>query len=73
MSKQRERHAIEDMECPKCRAWKGRPCFWQGRPSWTIPNTAGRMFIHPERLRSFQAMLHDRTAGLRTATERGPA
>jgi hypothetical protein len=42
----RERRAIDAMECPRCHAWPGYPCFHKGVPTWS---RQGRLFCHNER------------------------
>ena len=55
MSSTREKRAIEKMECPRCKAWPGSPCYWRGKGMWSLPGTQGRLFIHPERRKAYQA------------------
>jgi hypothetical protein len=42
--------AIASVECPRCHATAGRPCFFRGEPT---PTRLGRTFCHDQRLRAF--------------------
>ena len=42
----RDARAIAAIECPRCHAWAGSPCFFKGEPT---PVRNGRPFCHSER------------------------
>jgi hypothetical protein len=49
-SNTRELRAIAAVECPRCHAWPGAPCFHRGQPT---PVHLGRPFCHNERRRAW--------------------
>jgi hypothetical protein len=65
----RDVRAIAAVECPRCHAWAGAPCFFKGQPT---PVHQGRPFCHSERRKAYQAW-RDARGGLIVADPRpGP-
>lgn len=46
----REQRIVAAVQCPLCNAWKGSPCFINGKPGRSVHGPA----VHPERRLAWQ-------------------